>query len=297
MVTDKRGFSVHPAAATLFVGIVLIVVVYSVMERTGLIGRIGHAGMILPLLAIFGILAGAYRGFWWFRARSARFKMQSPLYLRTLMENCLSRTCGALEKRLNTPEASSVTVFNALLLDKLMFIHDTDCMRFSDVRRQIEDSGLRGTSGLSLAAFLTSGSDYEKQELPEEIRQVVDMADRGWKDFLPLLDNLKAAHREMCTHAGDILDLLPPDPKKVEQLRSRYRYRPPSVERARRMMFALETLTYIRAIRHKNVNPMDQRRYDAVAASLIPGLADRLAAYKNAWQAIVDLYERPRPGK
>lgn len=104
---------------------------------------------------------------------------------------------------------------------------------------------------------------------------------------------MKDAHQALCTGAGDVLTLLPPDPKKVEMLRTTYRYRPPSVEQAKRMAFALETLSYLKAIRFENVNPLDRKRYDRVASLTIPKLADALRVYRQAWKDLVDAYERP----
>ena len=69
-------------------------------------------------------------------------------------------------------------------------------------------------------------------------------------------------------------------------------YRPPTPERAQRMVFALESMAHLKATRHENVNPLDRRRYDAVASQVIPTLADSLRVYKQAWQDLVDAYER-----
>lgn len=292
--TDPQGFAASPAAAALFVGLVLILVVYSVMEHTGMMGQMGNAGRVLPLLVIAGAGIGVYKWLVWLKTRSRRMHLQGPLYLRTLMDTCLSRTCAALQKRLDTPAATTVTVLNDLLLDKVLHIGATDCLRFSDIRRRIEVAGLRGTRDLALADFLRTHGEYEKAGLPEEIRQVADMAARGQKEFEPLLNTLTAAHKALCTGCGDFLSLLPPDARKVDQLRAQYRYRPPDPDQARRMVFALDTLLYLRATRHENVNPMDHRKYDAVAAAVIPCLAAHLSAYRDAWQAVVDLYEAPR---
>jgi hypothetical protein len=38
---------------------------------------------------------------------------------------------------------------------------------------------------------------------------------------------------------------------------------------------------------------MDRRRYNAVAQQAIPKLAEALNGYKQAWQELVDAYERP----
>ncbi|BBO80515.1 hypothetical protein DSCO28_10810 [Desulfosarcina ovata subsp. sediminis] len=293
-LANENGSAVNPVAAALFCGLVLIIVVYTTLDRTGLMVRLGRFGPVLPLLIIAWLMYGIYRGFRLLKQRSARIRIKGPLYLRALMNDCLERTCGPLEKRLNSPEISSAAIFNDILLDKMQDICRTDCLRFSDIRRRIEGSRLKGTANHVLAPFFQTATEYLKRPLPEEIRQVDDMASRSRKDFKPLLQRLKATHQALCTGTGDILSLLPPDPKKVEKIRSSYRYRPPTPERAARMAFALETLVYLKAIRHENVNPMDRRRYDAVAGKVIPQLADALSAYRQAWQVLVDAYEQPQ---
>jgi hypothetical protein len=185
-------------------------------------------------------------------------------------------------------------ILNDILLDRMLHICVTDCLRFSDVRRQIEGSRLKGTDGLELARFFQTPVEYRKQALPDEIRQVADTVSRSRTDLRDLLERLKNAHQTLCTGTGDLLALLPPDPKKVEKIRSTYRYRPPTPQRAQRMVFALETMAYLKATRHENVNPMDRRRYDSVAAQVIPKLAETLNVYKRAWQDLVDAYELPR---
>jgi hypothetical protein len=150
---------------------------------------------------------------------------------------------------------------------------------------------LKGSGDLVLACFFQTSVEYRKKALPGEIRQVADTVSRSRPDLKDLLERVKTAHQTLCTGTGSILALLPPDANKVETIRSTYRYRPPTPERAQRMVLALETLAYLKATRHENVNPMDRRRYDAVADQVIPKLADALNAYKQAWQDLVDAYE------
>lgn len=293
-VGNQAGFVVNPVAATLFCGLVMVVVVYSALDQTGAMARLGRFGPVLPLFVIVWLMYGIYRGFRFLKNRASRLRVKGPLFMRSLMNDCLERTCGPLQKRLRTPEIDSTAIFNAILLDKVHAICAADCMRFSDIRRKIEGSRLKGTQDLVLADFFQADVTYKKRPLPDEIQQVADMVSRGRSELKGSLEALKKAHAILCTGMGSILDLLPPDPGKVEKLRSTYKYRPPTPERAQRMMFALDTLAYLRAIRHENVNPMDRRRHDAVAGEAIPKLADALAAYKAAWQDLVDTYESPR---
>jgi hypothetical protein len=293
-MADERGFMLNPMGATIFFGLVLTIVVYTALDMTGTMSRLGHYGPVLPLFVILWLMYGIYRGINLLKLRSTRIRLKGPLFMRSLMSSCLQRTCGLLETRLNSPKNSSSTILNDILQDKMLDICATDCLRFSDIRRRIEDSRLRGTAGLVLANFFQTPIEYRKQELPDEIRQVADMVSRSRTDLRGHLEALQKAHETLCTSPDHILALLPPDPKKVERMRTSYRYRPPTPERAQRMTFALEALDYIKATRYANVNPLDRRRYDAVAAQAIPALANALKAYQKAWQELVDAYEQPR---
>ncbi|MFO7713575.1 hypothetical protein [Desulfosarcina sp.] len=290
---NAAGFIVNPAAASLFFGLVLTIVVYSALDLSGAMNHLGSYGPLLPLLVIVWLMAGAYIGMKRFKRRATRIRIKGPLFMRLLMNDCLQRTCGLMETRLNTPAISSVMILNDILLDRMLHICATDCLRFSDIRRQIEDSRLKGTSNLVLARFGQTAVEYRKQNLPAEIRQVEDTVLRSRPDLKGLLEQLKHAHQTLFTGTGDLVGLLPPDSKRVARIRTTYRYRPPTPERAQRMAFALETMAYLKATRHENVNPMDRKRYDGVAAQMIPKLADNLNGYKQAWQELVDAFEKP----
>jgi len=294
LTANENGFAVNPVAATIFLGLVLIVITYSALDLSGALHRLGPYGPLLPMLVIAWLLVGIYFVARRLKRRSARIRIKGPLFMRSLMGDSLERTCGALRKRLEAPEISSRQILNDILTDKMLHICATDCLRFSDIRRQIEGSGMKGTRDLEFAHLFQTEVEYEKQELPGEIQKVADTVARSRPDLEGLLERLKRAHRNLCTGTGDMVTLLPPDAKKVERLRAVHRYRPPTPQRAKRMAFALETLAYLKATRHENVNPMDRKRYDTVAAEVIPWLGDAVNVYKNAWQDLVDAYEKPR---
>ncbi len=290
----ENGFVVNPLAATLFLGVVLIILVYTVLDRSGAMAKMGYFGPVLPMLIILWLMVGIYQGVKWLKRRTTRIRIKGPLFMRSLMNDCLERTCGVLEKLLNTPEISSTKILNAILTDKVLHICATDCLRYSDIRREIEGSRLKGAPDLELAGFLQTTVAYRKQPVPFEIQHAADTVSRSRPELNKLIKRLKDAHQDLCTGGtGNILALLPPDPKKVEKLRSTYRYRPPTPERAERMAFALESLAYLKATRHANVNPMDRNRYDTVAKQVIPRLSEALTLYKRAWQDLVDAFERP----
>ena len=290
-VGGENGFMLSPLA--IFLGLVLIIVIFSILDRTDVMTRLGPFGPLLPLLIIAWLMVGIYLAVKRLKRRATVIRVKGPLYMRSLMNDCLNRTCGMLKSRLNAPEIPSAAIFNDILTDKMLHICATDCLRYSDIRRQIESSRIKGTADLELARLFQTAVEYSKQELPSEIRQVADTVTRSRPDLIPLLEGLKNAHQTLCTGTGNILSLLPPDAKKVERIRATYRYRPPNLERSRRMSFALETLAYLKATRHENVNPMDRKRYEAVAAQVIPRLGDALTHYERAWRDLVDAYEQP----
>lgn len=296
-IGNQRGFVVNPLAAAIFSGLVLIIVVYSALDRTGTLSQLGPFGPILPLLVILWLLVGIYYGVKRLKRRAARVRIKGPLFMRSLMNDCLKRTCGQLASRINRPELASAEIFNDILTDKMLKICRTDCLRYSDIRRQIESSRLKGTADLELANFFQTAVEYDKSELPREIRQVGDTVARSRSDLKDAFEGMKNAHRKLCAGTGDLPTLLPPDAKKVERIRATYRYRPPTPERARRMAFALEAMDYLKAIRHENVNPLDRKRYDHVAADVIPRLAEALTGYKQAWQELVTAYETPESAR
>lgn len=293
LFADQSGIVPNPVAATLFLGLILIVLIYSAIEQSGAFARMGSFRLVLPFIVVLGLMVGIYKALNWLKHHTAHVRPKGPLYMRSLMEECLYETCGRLEARLNTPEVSSSMVLDEILLDKMLHICATDCQRFSDVRRKIQGSQLKGTDHLELAYLFMTPVEYHKHPLPDAIQHVSDAVGRSRMDLKHALMRVKDAHQNLCTSAGDILTLLPPDSKKVESMRTTYRYRPPSVEQARRMVFALETLSYLKATRFENVNPMDRKRYDKVASLTIPKIAEGLRVYRQTWQDLVDAYERP----
>jgi hypothetical protein len=284
---------VNPVAGAAFSGIILIVMVYSTLDLTGAASRMGLWGMVLPVPVIGGLMLGIYFVLKRLKQHKAGMAIKGPMYLRYLMNNCLQRTCGDLEARLNAPETDSAAILNAILLDKMLWIGIKDCLRYTEIRRQITDCGLKGTADLALSRFFQSVEEYQEQVLPYEIRQVDDLAARSRTDLQIHLKRLKEAHQFLCAGTGDIMELLPPDPNKAENIRSSFRFSPPTSPSAQRIAFALEALAYLKAVGYKDVSPTDRQRYEATADQAIPKLGAALKNYRRAWQDLVDAYEQP----
>lgn len=284
----------NPLAGAAFSGIILIVLVYSTLDLTGAASRMGLWGKVLPVPVIGGLMLGIYFVLKRLKQHRAGKAIKGPLYLRYLMNNCLQRTCGDLEAKLTAPETDSATILNAILLDKILWIGIKDCLRFTEIRRQITESGLKGTADLALSRFFQSADEYREQVLPFEIRQLDDLAARNRTDLQVHLKRLKDTHQTLCSGTGDIMELLPPDPDKAEEIRAGFRYSPPTPLSARRIAFALETLDYLKAVRYKDAGPKERQRYEAAAEKAIPNLGDALKNYRRAWQDLVDAYELPK---
>lgn len=282
----------NPVAGAVLSGVILVVMIYSILDLTGTASRMGSWSALLPLPVIGALMYGIFLGLKRLRQHKMRMETKGPLYLRHLMNSCLQRTCGDLEAMLNTPEMPSAAIFNAILLDKMLWIGATDCLRFLDIRRQIEDSGLQGTADLALSGFFQAAEAYRQQELPAEIRQADGYVSRSREDLKGLMERLKNAHQALCMGSGDILELLPPDPKRTEKILTGFRFTPPTPQGAQRMAFALETLAYLKSVRYNNVSPFDRRRYDAAAEHGIPRLGRALKEYRQAWKNLVDAYEQ-----
>ena len=101
----------NPVAATIFFGLVLIVVVYSALDIAGTLSQMGLLGLIMPLPIIMLMMFGVYRIVKQLERRPRRVRIKDPLFMRTLMNSCLQRTCGLLEDRINTPALSSFMIF------------------------------------------------------------------------------------------------------------------------------------------------------------------------------------------
>jgi hypothetical protein len=285
---------VNPIAGAAFSGIILIVLVYSTLDLTGTASQMGLWSTLLPVPVIGGLMFGIYFVLKRLNQHRTGMAIKGPLFLRYLMKNCLQRTCGDLETKLTALETDSVEILNAILLDKMLWIDIKDCLRYGEIRRQITESGLKGTADLALSCLFQSADEYREQVLPYEIRQVDDLAARSRTDLQHHLKRLKEAHQSLCSGTGDILDLLPPDPDKAEKIRASYRYSPPAPLSAQRIAFALETLDYLKAVRYKDLSTADRQRYEATAEKAIPKLGEALKNYRRAWQDLVDVYERPK---
>ncbi len=290
-LSNDRGFFFSPLAASVFIGLMLIVSVFSVMESYLLLGKIGTWGYAGIFTGILVIVFGLYKGL--ARLKGRRFKQGSsdPLYLRSLMADCFEKVCAPLEKRLENPSLSSSDILNDILLDKALEIFESDCMRFTDIRRQFEKSRLKLPDHVNFRDFFTPEKTYDERPLTGEIQQVADAVSRRNSDLSEAFAHLKKAHRELFTSLGDYLNIFSPPQVQVEKLIKSHRYNPPAPDEAQRIIFAVNTLAYLKSVRFENVKKDQARLYETFADQFIPKLAGYIKAYKRQWERTVRAYE------
>ena len=294
---SQIGSTLCPIMAAIFVALGLMVLAFSVIARLFrdspyLTWAYAGASVIIGL-----VLLGVYRLLRHLQKRRMATGRRDPLLLRQMMEGELNETVYSLKKCLDNPELTVEAVFDQLLQDQIEGLFTTDTLRFTDLRRQLEKSGLEKRSGCSFRRFFQSEEDYSAAPLPEALllmeRAVAKSHDEHLAERLNLL---KSAHRELHTSMGDYLELLPSTPQEVKNLQKRYPFRPPEDDLARQMLFADRVLNHlIRRVssepESKPVRPNDIR-LDEAANVRIPRLSAALSNYENAWRELLDAYDR-----
>ena len=101
--TDRRvpfyaqdGFTVM--GATIFTGLVMLVVAFSILAQYGPLTRIGPVGISLAVVLILVLLAGVHNGLRRIKFRRFRTGVKDPLFMRAFMQSCYAEDCGRIEK-------------------------------------------------------------------------------------------------------------------------------------------------------------------------------------------------------
>jgi hypothetical protein len=283
--------------AAIFAGLVLMILGFSVIaERLGESPYLSwaYAGASVAIgLALLGI----YRLLRFLEKRRVATGRRDPLLLRRLMEVELEATAGPLRERLDNPDLTVAAVFDQLLQDQIEALFTTDALRFTDLRRNLEKSGIEKQTGSGLRRFFISDGAYSETPLPEALhlmeRAVAKSHDEGLAEGLV---QLKTAHRELHTFMGDYLDLLPCTPEEIAKLQKRYPFRPPDEDLAREMIFAGKFLNHL-IRRHSGEADAGAIRsegafLESAAKVRVPGLSAALAAYEKAWHELLDAYDQ-----
>jgi hypothetical protein len=296
-MADQTGATLSPVMAAIFVGLVLMILVFSVIaDQLGKSPYLtwAYAG---ASVAIGLVLLGVYRLLRFLEKRRVAIGRRDPLLLRRLMEAELDAAAGPLRQRLDNPDLTVEAVFYQLLQDQMEALFRTDVLRFTELRRKLEQSGIEKLTGCGFRRFFMSPGDYAEAPLPEALqlmeRAVAKSHDEGLAKGLA---DLKTAHLKLHTYLGDYLDLLPCAPEEIVKLQQRYPFRPPDDKLAREMIFTGKFLTHL--TRRTAAEPeTGARRTDGgclaeAAKERVPGLSAAIAAYETAWRELLEAYDR-----
>jgi hypothetical protein len=296
-LAGQAGATLSPTLAAIFVGLVLMVLVFSMISE-----HLGESPYLTwayagASVAIGFALLGVYRLLNFLQKRRVAIGRRDPLLLRRLMEAELEVTAGPLRERLDNPDLTVEMVFDQLIQDQLEALFASDALRFSDLRRRLEKSGVDQQTGNGLRRFFISPENYPDAPLPEALqlmeRAVTKSHDEGLAEGLL---RLKAAHRELTTFMGDYLDLLPCTKGEIGTLRKRFPFRPPEAQRAREMIFAAKFIDHLIRRQTHAAEPTTLRDKEAplnaAAKERVPGLSAALAEYESAWRELLEAYDR-----
>jgi hypothetical protein len=266
---------------------VLVIMVFGILEQAGLPAATIHYARGGALAAIAAALVLVYKLLQIANRRQQQRGLGNPLHLRKVMHRRCARECGPLERRLELPEADHMAILLEVLQDQMLAICDRDALHLADMRRRIEESGFARIPDVNFREFFQEPESYDGQALGKDLALVGSAASR----LEPYLEQLKRAHRYLFTLMGDYLSALPTSEKAIERIERTYRYRPPGRERARRLAFAMMVLRYLEKNRNNGLKPAHIKRLTDLADLRIPALAQAMAEYRQAWQALVDAYE------
>jgi hypothetical protein len=291
MISCARGVAAGTLAATLFVGMVLIIVLFSLMQYHPSFVAMGYwafggaAGLITVALLL------AYRVIHGHKLHRFQKGRPNPLLLRSMMRDCLERDCQAIETRLNSPDRSSVDLFNELLQAKMENILKRDCHYMADIRERFIKSGLKPLNGENLHLLFQSHQEYEQGRMPDELTLISNSVVHHLATMGDKLARLKTYRRTLFTIMGDYRDILTPTPRAVERLCQTYPYRPPTLDAAERIVFAMKVISYLKAEHEGRTKSKLRDRIEMLATERIWLLRRTVLQYRQAWQCMVDAYE------
>jgi hypothetical protein len=283
--------------AAIFVGLILMVLVFWMISY-----RLGESPYLTWAYAGASVgigltFLGVYRLLRFLQKHRLVSGRRDPLLLRRLMEAELEKVAGPLRKRLDDPDLTVEAVFDHLVQDQIEALFATDALRFSDLRRQLEATGIDKQAGSGFRRFFVPAEDYAKTPLPEALllmeRAVAKSHDEGLAEGLM---RLKEAHRKLTTFMGDYLELLPCPEEEIARLQKRFPFRPPEAHRAREMIFAGKFINHLIPLKagaseSSSLHTRETALQEA-AKIRVPGLSAALAAYESAWQELLDAYDK-----
>jgi hypothetical protein len=288
-ICARDGFAV--LGVTVFAGLVMLVVAFSILAQYGFLARIGQGGIGLAVLLILAGMAGVYKGLRSIQSLRFRTGAKDPLFMRAFMQSCYASDCGRIEKLLADRQKTPPLVLNALLAEKVQHIVKTDARHMVDVLETYCKSGLKKNKEPVMDRFFHTPESYEEAPLPQEIEHIVQAVTTRYPQLEPALANVLAARARLFTLMGDYLVLMPPSTHHFNFIKKTYRYNPPDDETTRRIAFALDTVKLLKAYKNHELRGERLTRHGRLAAERIPRLAEAVESYKAAFEELVESYE------
>ncbi len=285
----QDGFTVM--GVTIFAGLVMLVVTFSLLAQYGLLAKIGQGGISLAVILVLLAMAGVHRGMRFIESLRFRTGIKDPLFMRAFMQSCYAGDCGRIEKALADTEKTPFLILNDLLAEKMQGIIQTDALNLVDVQQRYTASGLKKNSEPVMDRYFHTPEAYQKTPLPEELEHIIQAVDTKYPELKPALDSMLAARAHLFTLMGDYLDIMPPSARHFKFIKKTYRYRPPDDETTRRIAFALDTLSLLEAYNNQELRGERLIRHGRLAAERIPKLAAAVSQYKAAFESLVKAYE------
>ena len=285
----QDGFAV--LGVTVFAGLCMLVVFFSVLAQFGLLARIGPGGISLAVLLILLLMAGVYQGLRRIKFRRFRTGVKDPLFMRAFMQSCYASDCGRIEKLLADRQKTPPLILNDLLAEKMQSIIQTDARHMVDVLEMFCKSGLKKNKDPVMDRFFHTPDSYEEAPLPTAFEHIIQAVTTRYPPLKSALENTLAARAHLFTLMGDYLERMPPSADHVAFINRTYRYHPPDEETTRRIAFALDTLKLLEAYTQKELRGDHLDRHSRLAAERIPRLAAAVSQYKAAFETLVHAYE------
>ena len=285
----QGGFAVM--GVTIFAGLVMLVVAFSILAQYGFLARIGPGGISLAVLLILVLTAGVHQGLRLIKSRRFRTGAKDPLFMRALMQSCYAQDCDRIEKELADQQNTPPLILNGLLAEKMQSIFETDARHMVDILEMFCKSGLKKNKDPVMDRFFHTPDSYAETPLPTEIEHIIQAVTTRYPQLEPALENMLAARAHLCTLMGDYLVLMPPSTHHFNFIKTTYRYNPPDDETTRRIAFALDTLKLLDAYRNQDLRGERLTRHGRLAAERIPRLVEAVSAYKAAFENLAQSYE------
>ncbi len=276
---------------TIFAGLVMLVVAFSILAQYGFLARIGKGGISLAVLLILVLMAGVHQGLRLIKARRFRTGVKDPLYMRAFMQSCYARDCGRIENMLADRTMTPPLILNGLLAEKMQRIIENDARNLVDILEMYCKSGLKKNKDPMMDRFFHTPDAYDEAPLPTEIEHIIQTVNTRYPQLEPALENMLGARAHLFTLMGDYLVLMPPSTNHFNFIKTTYRYNPPDDETTRRIAFALDTLKLLVAYHNQELRGERLTRHGRLAAERIPRVAEAVKAYKAAFESLVESYE------